>query len=661
MDPNDRARGSGTRPRRSGAGNTIKGPHSALTDYLQEIGASEHFRERRRAGGEAARQRAERQRAEGEAEAEVEAEAETETGRQAEDSADAALARDLHLEEERARRGGAESSRMAAESVAVAVESVAVPAGKGKRVAPARKTAKKKKKKQDSDSELDEGLNRGSARKGGRMRECAACGRRFLRRGAGEEGEEGEGVCPQCVRSRDRGAAPKPSAPRPSAPKPSGPSRRPRLKKAAGGLLEADARLTSLQDLCVRAIAQHVDRVDSLGDVSAPSLRRLCRIVSKMRVLDARTLGLFLGAERTAVELFDCTRLDAAALRRIVAEAPRVQALALDFCGRLDGAVLAAFAAGLRDLTRLRLDGAFLVRDAAWAGFFRDAGPRLRAVHVRFAGFGAAAMRALVTHCLALEDLRVSECTDFDDDCLALLAPPLTDAEEERQELERAERVRRIAGSPPITVPPTTAPPWRPLARLQRLDLARPHRAMASQTAQRVVRTLGAQLRLLDLSGFRDVDDAFVAHAVAPHCTALHELALAECNAVSPPAMAALFAAQGAGLLTRLDLGRCYMLTDAVVRAAVRHSGATLRSLTLNSVDDNLTRDGLLALSEARCPALEHLDLSWVRCTSDAVLEALLPACRRLERVVVYGCPDVTRFAPMRPGLQYVGRISDTL
>ncbi|KAJ2066350.1 hypothetical protein GGI08_001920, partial [Coemansia sp. S2] len=50
MDLNDRARGSGSRnPRGGGTGNTIKGPHSALTDYLQEIGVSRHFRERRRA------------------------------------------------------------------------------------------------------------------------------------------------------------------------------------------------------------------------------------------------------------------------------------------------------------------------------------------------------------------------------------------------------------------------------------------------------------------------------------------------------------------------------------------------------------------------------------------------------------------------------------
>ncbi|KAJ2444148.1 UV-damaged DNA-binding protein rad7, partial [Coemansia sp. RSA 2424] len=613
------------------------------------------------------------------------------------DSGDAALARDLQAqedEEDEVAASGVGSSRMAvrrstrqpraAVSVAVAAAEASSSAkGKGKASA---KTKTKKKKDDsepedasDDDSDDGAGLNRSSARKGGRMKDCEVCERRFLVRAAPPAGVRL--LCANCQRSADRtrreaAAIAKRSA---HAAAPAAPKRR-RLKKTADGLLELEAGLATLQDLCVRAIARHVDQVDSFGDVSAQSLDRLCRIVSKLRVLDERTLALFLGADRSSVVLYDCTRLAREALARIVDLAPNVQTLALEYCGRLDGGVLGAFGAGLAQLARVRLDGAFLVADAAWARFFRDAGPRLRSFHVRFAGFGAAAMRALATHCERLEDLRVSECTDFGDDCLAMLAAPLTETEEALQEPERLLRdapttgagealkePERLLRDAPLAIrsPPLAVAAWRPLAHLHGLDLARPHLPMASATATRVVATLGSALRTLDLSGFKDIDDAFLQRGLALLASSQHlrELGLAECNSISAPALAQFFA-QGAATtlgrgLERLSLGRCYMLTDAVIEAVVRHSGCSLRSLDLNSVDDHLSEEGLLAL--AGCPHLEDVDLSWVRCTSDAVLEKVLGGCGRLAKITVYGCPEVTIFAPTRRGLQYVGRVCDTL
>ncbi|KAJ2642338.1 UV-damaged DNA-binding protein rad7, partial [Coemansia sp. RSA 1694] len=616
MDLNDRARGSGSGSGgRGGAGtpgNAIKGPHSALTDYLQEIGVSRHFRDRRRAETAAARAAAGGGGGGGEIEGAAEEGAEgaaQEAVQQPEeqpqpqpepiaDSGDAALARDLQAqedEEDEVAASGVGSSRMAVRRstrqprAAVAVAVAAAEAGssaKGKGKASAK--PKKKKKKDDSDpedaSDDDDddgaGLNRSSARKGGRMKDCEVCERRFLVRAEPPAGARL--LCANCQRSADRTRREAAAIAKRSAhgAAPAAPKRR-RLKKTADGLLELEPGLATLQDLCVRAIARHVDQVDSFGDVSAQSLDRLCRIVSKMRVLDERTLALFLGADRSSVVLYDCTRLAREALARIVDLAPNVQTLALEYCGRLDGGVLGAFGAGLAQLARVRLDGAFLVADAAWARFFRDAGPRLRSFHVRFAGFGAAAMRALATHCEGLEDLRVSECTDFGDDCLAMLAAPLTETEEALQEPERLLRDAPITGAggalqgrlPAIRSPPLVVAAWRPLAHLRGLDLARPHLPMASATATRVVATLGSALRTLDLSGFKDIDDAFLQRGLALLASSQHlrELGLAECNSISAPALAQFFA-QGAATtlgrgLERLSLGRCYMLTDAVIEA----------------------------------------------------------------------------------------------
>ncbi|KAJ2302729.1 hypothetical protein IWW55_003279, partial [Coemansia sp. RSA 2706] len=289
-------------------------------------------------------------------------------------------------------------------------------------------------------------------------------------------------------------------------------------------------------------------------------------------------------------------------------------------------------------------------------------------------------MRALVTHCVRLEALRVAECSDFDDDSVAMLAAPITEFEEIEQE---AERLLRAEGAGKGKAPAGAVPAWQPMAQLRALELVRPHRPMASMTARRVVRGLGKQLRVLDLAGFRDLADDFL-DDLGASCPNLQELGLASCDSIGAAAMAAYFAGlrgrqalrAGHGF-TRVDLSRCYMLTDRVVQELVRHSGATLRRLALNSVDDNLTLNGVLALGgfmygaeggkarleeqTAGCGCLEELDLSWVRCTTDAALEQILPKCKGLAQVSVYGCGGVTAFAPARAGLRYVGRECDTL
>ncbi|KAI7833587.1 hypothetical protein BX661DRAFT_140798 [Kickxella alabastrina] len=397
------------------------------------------------------------------------------------------------------------------------------------------------------------------------------------------------------------------------------------MKKTADGLLEYEPGLPSLQDLCVRAIAKHLDQVDSFGDISAQSLNRLCRIISKMRVLDESTLSLFLGAEKNAVTLYDCTKISRSGLQRIVNECPQIQALDLEYCGRLDSSGLIDFGSRLPFLTSLRIEGAFLVKDSAWAMLFRTCARRLTSLKVRFVGFGPVATRALAIHCTQLVELRISECIDFDDDCLAILAP---------------------------------------LSCLQSLDLARPHKPMSSQTTARVIRTVGSQLRVLDLSGFKDIDDSFLLNALDANCQNLQELYLNECNGISPAAMAQFFASQrGKAMVAnkgyrRVGLERCYMLTDSVIQELVLHSGATLTWLNINSSG---TSQYVLAEQTSGCVNLEELDLSWVRCTADAVLEDVLATCKKLETIKAYGCPDITAFAPKRPGLRYIGRECDTL
>ncbi|KAJ2821268.1 UV-damaged DNA-binding protein rad7, partial [Coemansia furcata] len=295
MDLNDRARGSGSRNPRGGGtggtGNTIKGPHSALTDYLQEIGVSRHFRDRRRAETAVAAAAAEAaaaaaheqvQRQEQQPAAAVEQQPIPNQGELEDDSADAALARDLQDEENieaELAESGVGTSRMATRrgtrqrTVVVSIpveEEVTAEGTKGK----GKGRARGRKKKKDSDSEdgygdeADQrgGLNRSSARKGGQMKICEVCEKRFLLRG--EHKETDRLLCPNCRRSveKSQNEAAAVSKRARMVASTAAPKRR-RLKKTADGLLELEPGLPTLQDLCVRAIAKHVDQVESFGDI----------------------------------------------------------------------------------------------------------------------------------------------------------------------------------------------------------------------------------------------------------------------------------------------------------------------------------------------------------------------------------------------------------
>ncbi|KAJ2382503.1 UV-damaged DNA-binding protein rad7, partial [Coemansia sp. RSA 2603] len=571
MDAYDRARGSAngnSRPRRQAGGNTIKGPHSALTDYLQEIGVSEHFRERRQREAEE-RERLAREQAAANGNASNNA---TAAGTANAQSADSALAADLQGEEDEAADVGTSSSarrirtrsRAGASTTTASVSLIANPEAVTVAVAPdqddlqavsEKPKAKRgrKKKKDDSEDEADyrEGLNRSSARKGGRMKDCELCGKRFLQRGEHDEGARV--LCSMCQRSVDKAhgqqKAVSARARETVAREPVKPKKK--MRKTADGLLEYESGPLSLQDLCVRVIAKHLDQVESFGDITAQSLNKLCRIISKMRLLDEHTLGLFLGPDKSSVTLYDCTKINRAGIQRIAEECSQIQSLDLEYCGRLDNSGLMTLGSHLRNMTSLRLDGAFLVKDEGWAELFRQHGPRLKSFRVRFTGFGIDATRALVIHCPNLVELRISECVDFDDDCLALLSAPITDYEEEKQEYERVFRLladRDKKGKSSVAVHPKDytgpIPAWQPLSSLIKLDLAYPYKPMASQTTARMIRTLGGQLRVLDLSGFKDIDDSVILGALDENCQNLEELYLNECMGISPEAMCEFFARQ---------------------------------------------------------------------------------------------------------------------
>ncbi|ORZ37443.1 hypothetical protein BCR44DRAFT_65476 [Catenaria anguillulae PL171] len=99
--------------------------------------------------------------------------------------------------------------------------------------------------------------------------------------------------------------------------------------------------------------------------------------------------------------------------------------------------------------------------------------------------------------------------------------------------------------------------------------------------------------------------------------------------------------------LETLVLDRCRGInSDAALVPILEQSAPYLKRLALNWMDQ-VTHRSLMALvdSVGAHPVVRDLDLSWVRCVDDPVLEQLVERLPELARVTVFGCNKLTAWA----------------
>ena len=140
-------------------------------------------------------------------------------------------------------------------------------------------------------------------------------------------------------------------------------------------------QLTCLSD--AQLIGKHIDRVDSLGDIGALNLDKICKIISRNRALDPRTAELFFDVGHTSLRLYDCTQLTPTTLLQLPLFCPNLLSLSLDLCGLTTSKVLIEWGERMKDLRRIELYGGFLIRVDGWRGFMTELGARLEGFLIR--------------------------------------------------------------------------------------------------------------------------------------------------------------------------------------------------------------------------------------------------------------------------------------
>lgn len=214
-------------------------------------------------------------------------------------------------------------------------------------------------------------------------------------------------------------------------------SARRKRKKMAQALLDRQkVTIASLQDVCIRKITANIGDVEALGDIGQANVNKILRILSKNRSLTSLTMPLFLQPNLRTLEFWDCLNVDSDTLNQIAAFCPNLERLTLFMCGNLHNDNLQYYKTNLRNLTHLSLNGPFLISDAMWQDYFETGCPNLTSFEVRNTHrFGNDLLISLLDNCgRRLTSLRLSRLDGLDSQAVYdllphYLQPHLTDLE----------------------------------------------------------------------------------------------------------------------------------------------------------------------------------------------------------------------------------------
>ncbi|KAK8017481.1 hypothetical protein PG993_013807 [Apiospora rasikravindrae] len=323
--------------RQQRAGRAIRGPHSALTDFLasQNISANrirEDAEARRNAANASNAQNASTGTGTGTSSAAANGDADELA--EAEEAAQVATAADKATEKKR-------------KAQAAAIEKIK----KGK--------AFKKRKRQDEDSDSDgiaeAILAERAAPLPGQMENCEICDKRFTVTPYSRAGPNG-GLL-------SRGTA---------------------RRQVASNRLDGVIGCKSLMTMCIQTLVNNIDLADDLGDMPAQIVDRVARQVAKRRILTPLSLNLFLQSGYEDVTVYDAARLGSDDLIRIFQMVPKLKNLKLKNAIQFKDEVMDYLITRQTPLDSIYLHGANLVSEEGWSKFFVAKGKDLKSLRVYF-------------------------------------------------------------------------------------------------------------------------------------------------------------------------------------------------------------------------------------------------------------------------------------
>ncbi|KAF8638840.1 hypothetical protein AX17_001898 [Amanita inopinata Kibby_2008] len=513
----------------------------------------------------------------------------------------------------------------------------------------------------------------------GSFERCAECDKQFTVTKYTISANPGPGfLCHQCAKATSSDPYKKPAVKRKR--------KTPADKRNVQSFEER--RFPTLVSVCIQLITKHIDDVEALGDIGTVNMEAIAKALAKNRCLTPENVHLFYNTENTSLVLYDCTNLCAPALQSLPMLNPSLTSLRLDYCGHLDTNAFSAMSISLPHLERIELLGPFLIRPEAWIQFFKTHSQLQGFLVTQCPRFNLECVESLMKGCQELRELRLKEMKITDD------------------------WLTEICGKPP--------------KQLKSLDLSSPETSCSEEALIRLLRKVGRELETLDLSRHDSIADGFLDDGLAKWTGRLERLSLVACPEITDRAMSRLFnswtgdistgdtdnsnqeeslhndaaedidgpvrswnamanrsraATRRANMQTRsrcsdalpchnvpfvaIELGRNHLLGSQSLLSIMRHSGVRLELLNMNSWKD-VSPESLKEVANY-ASELKRIDVGWCRAVDDFILAGWVGinmesdgkptkgGCLKLKEIKVWGCNRVTGKFPRGRGVDICG------
>ncbi|KAF2666807.1 RNI-like protein [Microthyrium microscopicum] len=594
--------------------NRIRGPHSALTDFLAANNISarqirDDYENRVRAAQT-------ENNADGNDNEEVEG---GEDGEEAESAAQAAA--EAAIARNRSRRQQQDAVLKAR-------------ADKKKKAEKKATKSKKRKSKRgdsededDSDFDITQDMYQKKKALPGQFENCELCEKRFTVTPYSKTGPDGGLVCGACGKDLD-----KESKGDKSAKKISGPVKR--ARKVESERMDGIVRYgpKPLVQTCIETMLKFSDSIESFDNTPEHLVTQICRLFTKHRVLNEDTFPLFLRSDMDRLQVYDCGKLKSKDFERIFAEIPKITHLALDNAYQFKDSSMDYMIEKAKNLTDIRIYGANLITSPQWSKFFKARGKKLKTVKLKWLddSFADEQVADLVAHCPNLERLKLEFCWKLGSDA-----------------------IDSIAG----------------LRKLKHLSI-RIMKPVENENLISMINAIGPRLETLSLRSFKDLDDS-VLEAIHNSCTKLKKLRVADNDVATDSGWAALFTDWANIPLEFVDISEVRDIDNqnpegpeepigvagAGFAALMEHSGEKLRHINVSSCR-HIPVETLLEVFAlgATFPKLENVDLSFVQHIDDVALAGLFKAApETLKKVALFGCFGVTTDVIVPHGVVVIG------
>ncbi|KAK3995082.1 hypothetical protein QBC44DRAFT_260699 [Cladorrhinum sp. PSN332] len=448
----------------------------------------------------------------------------------------------------------------------------------------------------------------------GQMENCAQCGKRFTVTAYSRNSPDGGLLCTPCGKELEKDN----SAPKKKPKRVSGGAvgkRRQVQSKILDGTYTLGGK--SLMTLCIETLAKNIDLAEDLGDLPTSVIDKIARKLSKHRLMDSRTLSLFLQPSAEEVHIYDASKLNSNDFIRIFQTVPNLKKLKVRNGIHFKDEVMDYLISRNIELAHLYLHGSNLISEGKWIEYIQQKGHALKSLRVYWTDkhFTDTVAGVIRETCKSLEKVKVCHNQQL--------------TEIGAIDLGYVESLRHLS-----------------------LDMREP---VSPDSYIELLRGRGAELQTLSLTRVPELDNS-VLDAMHNTCRSLKKLRITDSEVATDPGFVRLFKGwQNPGLIF-FDIQKCRLLEQHHNRenpeniglcsngfkALMEHSGKTLKHLNVHGcrhIEASAFEEVFSA--DKRYEEMENMEISFCEEVTDFVVGSIFRSCPNLRELNVFGCMKV--------------------